>query len=151
MKLLFENWREYVIKEEGAFIEGSGLHWSRYELEYDDITLEPRDTRQGKGKYGFYITRGSDIETCEKALRSYGGAQHYLYRIDYRVKEKNIEKISFFKATRINQELYNQYLSDGKQILDPGPRGVPTPEIIILDKSVITSFKLLGQGGETCK
>ena len=51
MQLLFENWRKYIIKEEGALIEGSGLHWSRYELEYDDITLEPRDTRQGKGKY----------------------------------------------------------------------------------------------------
>ena len=150
MKYIMENWRSYLTEDEQ--FSAMGLHLSNEQLNIDSITLEPRITRQGRGGsyLGFYLVRlqgdqDKDLKLCEKAFREYvtdKSKPYYLYVVGIQCKEsERLATKNVIGATKINKQKYNALLEKGIKLIDTGKLGIPTPEFVILDKSVIKSFK----------
>tara|TARA_Y100000593_G_scaffold30782_1_gene60944 strand:- start:167 stop:742 length:576 start_codon:yes stop_codon:yes gene_type:complete len=113
-----------------------GVHYSdNPNLTRENITMEPRTTRQGKGNTGFYATKGTDKKTMEMAKHSYGKGGD-VYNVKLKAKPSEILDINDpFSGTRVTPEKRMEYLNQGKKILRT--KGIPTDELVALDKDVI--------------
>jgi len=126
-----------------------GYHGSGGPLENNDISvmLKKRDFSHHGSKYGgFYLTAGTDSSSYQSAKRyaddsaARSGNEAKVYKVTLKPDTKFFVNDDAFGATRLSASKIQEYLGQGYQAIY-STKSKPTPELVVLDKSAISSIE----------
>lgn len=133
----------------GATAPLEGYHGSGSPMEMNDISVMPkkREFSHHGSKYGgFYLTAGTDSASYQAAKRyaedsaARSGNEAKVYKITLKPGTKFFVNKDAFGATRLSASKIQEYLDQGYQAIY-STNSKPTPEIVVLDKSIIASIE----------
>lgn len=126
-----------------------GFHGAGNQLFLSQIKIMPGErsgySHQGLEYGGFYITAGTDDKSYKAAFNyaqdsaKRSGASPRIYKISLKPGTNIVKVGGFLGAPRLSKQKIESYLLQGIQALYT-PGSLPTPEIVILDRSCIDSF-----------